>query len=202
MEGPANVLGQDGQQVLVKHERHSIHVHPCRLILERTLTMIQSKNENTQEKQTSSTTDNQEKQYKAYDSDSEEEKQQNNQTDTNSPYRTEDDMCDLNASLEQLFVTDEPLTGNRSNTDHTLDRKTKFRKDMKAKFTLGDSEELKSATLISRSGKATGKYKNTWNSQLHDGTVTFIDFDGDISSLEIYQIPTEILKRFIIHKFI
>ena len=51
MEGPANVLGQDGQQVLVKHERHSIHVHPCRLILERTLTMIQSKNENTQEKQ-------------------------------------------------------------------------------------------------------------------------------------------------------
>ena len=44
-------LGQDGQQVLIKHERHSIHVHPCRLILERTLTMIQSKNENIQEKQ-------------------------------------------------------------------------------------------------------------------------------------------------------
>ena len=43
---------------------------------------------------------------------------------------------------------------------------------MKVKFTLGDSEELKSATLISRSGKATGKYKNAWNNQLDDGTVT------------------------------
>ena len=31
--------------------------------------------------------------------------------------------------------------------------------------------------LISRSGKATGKYKNAWNSQLDDGTVTSIDFD-------------------------
>ena len=56
---------------------------------------------------------------------------------------------------------------------------------MTVKFKLGSSEELKSATLISRSGKATGKYKNAWNSQLNDGTATSIDFDQDISSLEI-----------------
>ena len=55
---------------------------------------------------------------------------------------------------------------------------------MTVKFKLGSSEELKSATLISRSGKATGKYKNAWNSQLDDGTSTSIDFDH-ISSLEI-----------------
>ena len=67
-------------------------------------------------------------------------------------------MCNLNASLEQLSVTDEPLTGNTSDTDHILDRMVKLRKYMKVKFTLGNSEELKSATLISRSGKATGKY--------------------------------------------
>ena len=30
-----------------------------------------------------------------------------------------------------------------------------------------------------------GKCKNAWNSQLHDGAATSIDFDGDISSLEI-----------------
>ena len=56
---------------------------------------------------------------------------------------------------------------------------------MKVKFTLGNSEELKSAIIISRSGKATGKYKNAQNSQLDDGTVLYIDFDRDISSLEI-----------------
>ena len=48
---------------------------------------------------------------------------------------------------------------------------------MKVEFILRDSEELKLPNLISRSGKATGKYKNAWNGQLDDGTVTSIDFD-------------------------
>ena len=99
-----------------------------------------------------------------HDSDSEKETQKNNPTDTNPPYQTEDELNvsihNLNALLERLSVTDEPLTGNTCDTDHTLDRKAKLRKDMKVKFKLGDSEEMKSATLISRSGKATEKYKN------------------------------------------
>ena len=81
-------------------------------------------------------------------------------------------MHDLDASLERLSVTGKPLTGNTSDADHALDRKAKLRKDMKVKFSFGNSEELKSGTLISRSGKPTGKYKNAWNSQLDDGTVT------------------------------
>ena len=43
-------------------------------------------------------------------------------------------MHNLNASLEQLSVTDEPLTGNTSDTDHALDRKAKLRKDIKVKL--------------------------------------------------------------------
>ena len=50
-KGPASVLGQDGQQVLVKHGSHYIRVHPCRLTLERTPITIQSKYEGTQETQ-------------------------------------------------------------------------------------------------------------------------------------------------------
>ena len=50
-KGPASVLGQDGEQVLVKHGSHYIRVHPCRLSLERTPITIQSKNEGTQETQ-------------------------------------------------------------------------------------------------------------------------------------------------------
>ena len=57
-------------------------------------------------------------------------------------------MHDINASLERLSVTNKPLTENTSDTDHILERKAKLRKDMKVKFTLGNSEELKSATLI------------------------------------------------------
>ena len=50
-KGPASVIGQDGQQVLVKYGSHYIRVHPCRLTLERTPITIQSKNEGTQETQ-------------------------------------------------------------------------------------------------------------------------------------------------------
>ena len=64
---PASVLGQDGQQVLVKHGSHYICVHPCRLTLERTPITIQSKNESTQEtKQYQQQQHNQERQYIAY----------------------------------------------------------------------------------------------------------------------------------------
>ena len=34
--GPASVLGQGGQQVLVKCGSHHIHVHDCIITLERT----------------------------------------------------------------------------------------------------------------------------------------------------------------------
>ena len=81
------------------------------------------------------------------------------------------------------------MAGNTSDTNHILDRKAKLRKDMKVKFTLRNSEELKSATLISRSKKATGKYKNEWNSQLDDRTVTYIDFDRIILFWKLCQIP-------------
>ena len=48
-KGPARVLGQDGQQVLVKHGSNYIRVHSCRLNLERIPITIESKNESTQE---------------------------------------------------------------------------------------------------------------------------------------------------------
>ena len=32
--GPGTVIGQDGQQALVKHEGSYVRVHPCRLLLE------------------------------------------------------------------------------------------------------------------------------------------------------------------------
>ena len=34
-KGPGKVLGQDGQQVLVKYGSHYVRVHPCRLALEK-----------------------------------------------------------------------------------------------------------------------------------------------------------------------
>ena len=50
-KGLASVLGQDGQQVLVKHGSHYIRIHHCRRTLERTPIARQSKNEGAQETQ-------------------------------------------------------------------------------------------------------------------------------------------------------
>ena len=50
---PGSVLGQDSQQVLVKHDSHVLCVHSCRLTIEGTPIMLQSKNEGTQETQQS-----------------------------------------------------------------------------------------------------------------------------------------------------
>ena len=95
--------------MLVKHVSHYIHVHPCRLNLERTLIRIQSKNERTQETQEyQQQQHNRERWHTTYDSDSEEEPQKNSWTDTHPPYWTEDEMHNLSASLEQLSVIDEP----------------------------------------------------------------------------------------------
>ena len=49
--GLTSILGEDNQQVLVKHGSHYIRIYPCRLNLERTIVTIQIKNESTQETQ-------------------------------------------------------------------------------------------------------------------------------------------------------
>ena len=45
MEGP-EVLGQDGQQVLVKYESYYVHVHQCRLTLTRSTNIGNSNTNN------------------------------------------------------------------------------------------------------------------------------------------------------------
>ena len=50
-------------------------------------------------------------------------------------------------------------------------------------FKLKNSNEWKTATLMSRSGKATSKYKKAWNSESDDGTMQSSDHERAIVSL-------------------
>ena len=49
---------------------------------------------------------------------------------------------------------------------------------------LKDSNEWKTATLISSSGKAAVKHKKAWNSKLDDGTLQWFDYERDAVSLK------------------
>ena len=202
-KGPGCVLGQDGQQVLVKHGSHYVRVHPCRLSLERSvvtaattdeqLTDPTTKEQNNQHNQQQQT-DTQEQQYENLDSDSDEENHIDsiNPTDQN-PYLNQNEdhtstlsstfldknqhqMQELSTSLERLSVDD--------NFENSND-KVKLKKGMKVQFKFNDSEQISSATILSRSGKATGMYKNAWNSQLNDGTIKSVDYDREVTSLEL-----------------
>ena len=44
---------------------------------------------------------------------------------------------------------------------------------------------MENAGLISRSGKATGKYSKRWNSKLDDDSIHPIDFEGDMDNLNM-----------------
>ena len=60
-----------------------------------------------------------------------------------------------------------------------------MKKNTKVQFQFKDSNEWKTAVLISRSGKATGKYSKEWNSKLDDNSIRPIDFEQDIHNLHI-----------------
>ena len=65
-----------------------------------------------------------------------------------------------------------------------------LRKNDSIRFKLKGINELETVTLISRLGKATGKYSKAWKSKLDDGTMQLIDFERDVVSLEHLTKPS------------
>ena len=57
-------------------------------------------------------------------------------------------------------------------------------KNINVRFKLNNLDEWNTAKLISRAGKATGKYSKAWNSQFTDASIKSIDFERDVSDLK------------------
>ena len=89
------------------------------------------------------------------------------------------DIDSLSTSLEgfSIFNTRPPPLEN-----HQV-----LTKNDKICFKRKDNNEQKTATLISRSGKATDKYKKASNSKLDDRTMKSSDYEREVNSLE--QLP-------------
>ena len=86
------------------------------------------------------------------------------------------DIDSLSTSLEgfSIFNTRPPPLEN-----HQV-----LTKNDKICFKRKDNNEQKTATLISRSGKATDKYKKASNSKLDDRTMKSSDYEREVNSLE------------------
>ena len=86
------------------------------------------------------------------------------------------EIDNLSASLEKLSV---------SHQEPELSKLPTLKKNTKLQFQFKDSNEWRTAVLISRSGKATGKYSQEWNNKLDDNSIRHIDFERDVDNLHI-----------------
>ena len=91
-------------------------------------------------------------------------------------------MNTLSNSMEQLSVTEPNLSQTDTNNDKIS--QPKLKKNINVCFKFNNSDEWNTAKLISRAGKATGKYSKAWNSQFTDGSIKSIDFERDVSDLK------------------
>ena len=176
--GPGNVLGQDGQQVLVKYGRNYVRVHTLRLSLARDA--YNNVNPQTVQKSTEpSQIRDKHNSHIILESESEDEIiQQNNSSYNDStignqeetihqninaiPKNSLNEIDNLSASLEKLSV---------SHQEPELSKSPTLKKNTKVQFQFKGSNQWRTAVLISRSGKATGKYSKEWNSKLDDDSI-------------------------------
>ena len=176
--GPAKVLGQDGQQVLLKYGSYYTRSHPCRLKLsDRNVASSSLGNLDM-----STTFD---KSSLVSDSSDDEEAI----------------PCSSDPHSEKPGPPDEEIPSSSSvvppcvNYDSCADQvavdKPKLKKGMTVKMMLNGSDTWDEVKLVSRSGKAgRGKYPNSWNTINDMGEGKSIDFDRDVLDW-IGQTPTE-----------
>ena len=189
--GPGKVLSQDGQQVLVKYGSNYVRVHPCRLSLARNA--YNNLNPNAVQKLTgpsqirdknnshiileSKSEDETIQQNNSYNDSTIKNKEETIQQNINTiPENSLKEIDNLSASLKKLSV---------SHQEPELPKPPTLKENTKVQFQFKDSNEWRIAVLISRSGKATGKYSKEWNSKLDDDSICPKDFERDVDNLHI-----------------
>ena len=163
------MLGKDGQQVLVKYGSNYVRVYPCRLALERNHDKTDNKVSATLTPNGSIQQQSKERYYRTFDSDSDEE------LDSQEEQNNDREMNMLSNSMERLSMS-QPIELSSTVTE----KKDIQLKKHEASFTSNNTNQWKTATLLSWSGKSTKKYSKAWNSQLTDGSVKSIDFERDV----------------------
>ena len=91
------------------------------------------------------------------------------------------EIDNASASLEKLSV---------SHQEPELPKPPTLKKNTKVQFQLKDSNEWRTAVLISRSGKTTGKYSKEWNSKLDDDSIRPIDIEQDVDIMSDSSVNT------------
>ena len=167
--GPGRVLGQDGQQVLVKHGSVYIRVHPCRLQL--TSNSEQTHTEPKPPEQSTPELTTREHMNEQSDSESETEAEPITQHHQNNvipeaPEQSTNIEHQVNKAINntEISIPQQPTTTNQN---RKLKHKLKPNTQIRYKTNLED--KWKTSKITSRAGKATGQYSEWWNTESDDG---------------------------------
>ena len=207
--GPAKVLGQDRQQVLIKNGSFYLRVHPYRLQL------IDKKPQNNHSIQQNHCTNHPQPlplhtdQQQPYFSDSDSSDDLSNlhcnqrQMPATVP-SSQPSITPLQSSLSahqattassQSFVApSQSLTSTQTTTTtqpivipDTSQQTKKIKPNSLIKYELGSTSDWGTAKIINRTGKATGKYSNCWNISDEYGEQKSID----LSKVEQWKVTKE-----------
>ena len=184
--GPGKVLGQDGQQILIKYGANYIRAHPCRVTPDRNDQITESLNNEGQKMP-----ENDIDQKFSLKND---EQDQVSESESYSEYSNTNEIIASNS-----IATNIEQTTNNQNSQHNIatstpelsqDMPTPSLKNLRVNDTVkfkynNDHANWNYGTLIKRGGKVTGKYANTWNVKFPDDTIKAVDFDREIHSLKI-----------------
>ena len=178
--GPGTVIGQVSQQVFLKHESFYIRVHPCKMQLikpglrtrlpsSQTNEPDQTENPTSQKSHPSATPQN----VDYFISSQDEAPTDWSQPQTEMPSNSNGQHCSQqhHRRLQNHLVPTSPAESLLSPTHCKVTPNT----NVKLKVKMKDS--WNEATVISRAGKATGKYPNCWKIKERDGTTKSINFD-------------------------
>ena len=172
--GPGVVIGRDGKQILVRHGSVYVRVHVCRLTHAPERNIAFGSNENIEGVSSGGNDEVQDKPNDDQDDDSE------------------------NGEIPVVQSHDEqPQVEQPSNSGNLVEQPPKVSIGQRIKGIHSVSGELISGKIVSRAGKATGKYRHCYNLKKDsDGDIGWVDLQNDFSSWEVIDDDMEMLILF------
>ena len=201
-KGPGTVIGQDGQQVLVKHGGSYVRVHPCRLLLEQAAfgqPMVDNQDEeeliNVQQSQTETNFESDEDDKVASDDpvneqamESENEEFDNLMSQQRTKEQTNEDLGQLENETETNVAMEQASNQITENSEQSqvsdkiiFSRRSVPKVKTYLEYQKSHSSEQTKVQVISRAGKVTGKYRNHFNiCNIVNNSIICVDWDKNI----------------------
>ena len=177
--GPATVLGQDGQQVLIKMGSIYIRVHPCRLqLISNTSGQADLTSSgyyspvNSQNRATSQTLQPEQVNSDTESCSSDDEIGESS-GNNHFPLNPVQPLKNQSVTMNQH---EDDNNKNNKETNNSQPNPGKIKPNDYINYRCNNNSKWETVKVLSRAGKATGKYSNCWNTENENGHQKYVDF--------------------------